>query len=154
MKGRVREILKKFVMFVLCSGVGTLVDLSIHWLLSSLFFKESYLWSYWITPLISFEFAVTTNFFIAYHFVWRERISHRDRRSFWRHYAAYNATATGVFFIKLGLMQGFHFLFPVLIPVLCNLLALCLSGFVNFTMSEFVIFAKKKQKEDDGREKR
>ena len=147
-KRRYREILKKFVMYALTSGIGSLVDLSLHFVLSTFIFKGNYLWSFIIAPVLSFECAVTTNFFIAYHFVWRERISHRDRRSFWRHYAAYNATATGVFCIKLALMQGFHFLFPGLIPVLCNLCALCISGFFNFFMSEFVIFRKK----DDGKE--
>ncbi len=147
---RLVEILTKLIMFTLTSGIGTLVDLSVHWVLSTRFFQTSYWWSFWLAPFISFEFAVMTNFMIAYHFVWRERISHRSTRSFWRHYAAYNATATGVFFIKLALMQGVHLLLITLgwfqdlsyEPVLCNLIALCFSGSFNFAMNEFVIFKK------------
>jgi len=145
-------------MFSLTSGVGTIVDLGLHWFLSARFHPDSYWWSFWIAPFISFEVAVMTNFLIAYHFVWRERISHRNTRSFWRHYAAYNATATGVFFIKLAVMQGFHLLLLPLgwfqnssfEPVLCNLLALCISGGFNFAMSEFVIFKKVKKDKKEG----
>lgn len=147
---RLGEVFTKFIMFMLTSSIGTVVDLGVHWFLSARFFQDSYLWTFWIAPLISFELAVLTNFLTAYFFVWRERISHRNARSFWRHYAAYNATATGTFLIKLLLMQGIHFLFVSLgwlqgasyEPVLCNLLAMCVSGTMNFYMSEFVIFKK------------
>ena len=32
-------------------------------------------------------------------------------------------------------------------PVICNLVALCFSGILNFSMNEFVIFRKKEGKE-------
>ena len=151
---RIVEVLTKYIMFSLTSGFGTLVDLGLHWLLSVHFFPDSYWWTFWVAPFISFECAVLTNFNVAYFFVWRERISRRSPRSYGRHYAAYNATATGVFFIKLAVMQGIHFIFITLgwlqewsmEPVLCNLLALCVSGGFNFVMNEFVIFKKVKKK--------
>ena len=149
---KVGELLLRFVIFSITSGVGTLVDLGVHWLLSSRFMPDRYWWTFWVSPVISFELAVITNFMIAYFWVWRERISHRSTRSFFRHYAGYNATATGVFFIKLLAMQGFHLLLVALgwvqgktyEPVLCNLLALCISGFFSFVLNEFVVFRKKK----------
>ncbi len=150
---RVAEVLRKLAMFSLSSGAGTVVDLGLHWYLSARFFQESYLWTFWVSPFISFELSVLTNFLIAYHFVWRERISKRNTRSFWRHFAAYNATATGVFLIKLAAMQGFHLMLLTLDwfqdasyePVLCNLLSLIISGGFNFVMNEFVIFRKVKK---------
>ena len=149
---KVGELLLRFVMFSITSGVGTLVDLGVHWLLSSRFMPDRYWWTFWVSPVISFELAVITNFMIAYFWVWRERISHRSTRSFFRHYAGYNATATGVFLIKLLAMQGFHLLLVALgwfqgktyEPVLCNLLALCISGCFSFVLNEFVVFRKKK----------
>jgi putative flippase GtrA len=47
-------------------------------------------------------------------------------------------------------MQGFHLLFVALgwfqgttyEPVLCNLLALCVSGCFSFVLNEFVVFKK------------
>lgn len=153
---RLEEVLTKFIMFMLTSSLGTVVDLGVHWFLSARFFQESYLWTLWIAPLISFELAVLTNFIIAYQFVWRERISRRSTRSFWRHFAAYNATSTGTFLIKLLLMQGIHFVFVSLgwlqgasyEPVLCNMLATCVTGTMNFYMSEFVIFKKVNKKKE------
>ena len=145
-------LLVKFAMFSITSGVGTLVDLGGHWWLSSHVMPDRYWWTFWVAPIISFEAAVLTNFFIAYYLVWRERISQRTPRSFLRHYAGYNAAATGVFFGKLLIMQGFHLLLVALgwfqdknyEPALCNLLALCISGFFSFALNEFVVFRKKK----------
>lgn len=149
-RNRLSGLLTRFLVFSVTSGAGTLVDLGLHWLLSARYFPDSYWWGLWISPLISFEVAVLVNFLIAYNYVWRERISRRGTRSFWRHYAAYNATNTGVFFVKLAVMQGLHFIFVWLgwfqdasfEPVLCNLLALCVSGTINFFVNEFVIFRK------------
>ena len=50
-------------------------------------------------------------------------------------------------------MQGFHLLFVALgwfqtknyEPVLCNLLALCISGCFSFVLNEFVVFRAKKK---------
>ncbi|MBR1705476.1 MAG: GtrA family protein [Bacteroidales bacterium] len=146
MKGRIKEILTKFIMFSATSGVGTLVDLGVLWVFSHYVFNGTYWGEFWLSPFISFECAVLTNFVIAYYFVWRERISRRSTRSFFRHYAAYNATCTGVFLVKMAILQGVHFLFPSLDVVWCNLLALCLSGGINFFMSEWVIFRKTTKK--------
>ena len=152
---KLSELLIRFAMFSITSGFGTLVDIGVHWWLSACFYTESYLWRFWISPVISFELAVLTNFLIAYYFVWRERISQRNTRSFFRHYAGYNATATGVFFIKLLAMQGFHLLLVALDwfqganyePALCNMLALCVSGCFSFVLNEFVVFKKPVKKD-------
>lgn len=149
------EILKKFIVYSLTSVAGTIVDLGLHWLLSEYAFDGSYWGSFWIAPTISFELATLTNFFIAYYWVWKERVSKPGSlRSLVRHCIAYNATCVGGYIIKLAAMQGFHFLFVSqgwfqdlsVEPVLCNLLGLCFSGCFNFVMNEFVIFNKAKVK--------
>ncbi len=153
---RIGELFTRFVMFSITSGAGTLVDLGGHWWLSATFFPGRYWWTFWVSPVISFEAAVLTNFLISYYFVWRERISRRNTRSFFRHYAGYNATATGVFLVKLLLMQGFHLLLVALgwfqgktyEPALCNLLALCISGCFSFVLNEFVVFRKVDKKKE------
>ena len=147
----IREILVKLLMFSLTSMAGTVVDLGLHWVLCKYLFDGSYWGSFWIAPVISFEVAAMVNYLIAYHYVWKERISYRNARSFWRHFAGYNAAGIGAFILKFIVMQGMHFLFVKfgvlqgnsLEPVLCNLIGLCFSGLFNFTMSEFVIFNKK-----------
>lgn len=150
-----KEIFTKFIMFALTSSAGTVVDLGLHWFLSTYVFPGNYWGCFWIAPTVSFEVSALVNFIIAYFFVWKERISQRSVRSFFRHFAAYNAATIGGYLIKFVAMQGFHFLFVSfgwmqdwsLEPVLCNLLGLCFSGVFNFVMSEFVIFGKTKKKE-------
>ena len=145
-----KELLGKFAMFVVTSSLGTVVDLGLHWVLATYAFRGNYWGTFWIAPTISFELAAIANFCIAYFFVWTERISQHNTRSFFRHLAAYNAACIGAFVLKILAMQGFHFLFVslnwlqdnTLEPVLCNLLGLCFSGGFNFVMSEFVIFNK------------
>lgn len=153
MKGRsFKEIFLKLCLFSATSMVGTIVDLGLHWALSSFVFDGNYWGSFWIAPVISFEVAAMANFVIAYFFVWKERVTYRGRRSFWRHFAGYNAAGVGAFILKFIVMQGVHFLFLSLgwlqeysfEPVICNLIGLCFSGLFNFYMSEFVIFNKKK----------
>lgn len=153
MKGRLREVLKHYIMFAITCTAGTIVDLGVHWLLSSTIFSASYWGRFWISPAISFELATITNFFIAYHFVWRERISKRTTRSFWRHFAAFNATSFGAFLLKFAVMQGAHFILASMDvlqtanyePALCNAIGLLFSGLFNFFMNEFVIFGKRKK---------
>ena len=145
-----KELLGKFAMFVVTSSLGTVVDLGLHWVLATYAFRGNYWGTFWIAPTISFELAAIANFCIAYFFVWTERISQHNTRSFFRHLAAYNAACIGAFVLKILAMQGFHFLFvslnwlqdSTLEPVLCNLLGLSFSGGFNFVMSEFVIFNK------------
>lgn len=151
MKGRSsREVLHKLLLFALTSVAGTIVDLALHWILVRFVFHDNYWGDFWIAPAISFEVSTLTNFFIAYYFVWKERISRRGSRSFWRHFGAFNAAGLGAFSLKFAVMQGAHFGFVSLgwligssfEPVLCNLIGLTFSGLFNFYMSEFVIFKK------------
>ena len=147
-----KEIGTKFLAFTVTSFAGTVVDLALHWVLATFVFAGSYWGCYWVAPTISFEVSTLTNFVIAYCFVWKERISQRNTRSFFRHFGAYNAACIGAYLIKLAAMQGLHFLFRSqgwfqdwsLEPVLCNFLGMCLSGIFNFIMGEFVIFNKPK----------
>ena len=152
---KISGLLMKFAVFSITSGAGTLVDLGGHWWLSSRFLTDRYWWTFWVAPIISFEAAVLTNFFIAYYLVWKERITRRNPRSFIRHFAGYNAAATGVFFVKLVIMQGIHLLLVALgwfqdktyEPALCNMLALCFSGILSFVLNEYVVFKKTDKKD-------
>ncbi len=149
---RFTEILRKLVLFSATSMAGTIIDLGLHWVLSTYVYNGNYVGSYLIAPTISFEIATIVNFFIAYYLVWKERVSKPGSpRSLLRHFAAYNATCIGAFVLKWIAMNGLHFLFKhfgwfqdwTIEPVICNFLGLCLSGTFNFLMNEFVIFKNK-----------
>ncbi len=113
------------------------------WICSHYIYK-GYVWEYIVSPFISFEFSVLANFCVAYFFIWRERVTTHTSRSFFRHLGAYNLSSFGVFLFKLGIIQAIHFTFPSLDVLLCNLLALCISGGVNFALNEWVIFRDKR----------
>ena len=136
--------LAKFSMSTLA---GTAVDMLVLWVFKQFVFKGWYYGEYMISPVISFFFALLTNFSLAYFIVWKDRVSHRRVRSFLRHFAGYGISSLGGFVVKMGLLllieKLFHF--DVLI---CNLLALCVSGLVNFAMNEWVVFGKRTHKKD------
>lgn len=135
-------ILHRFPKFVAGNLLGTLVDTLILWVFSHFVFHK-YVGKVIISPIISFEFAVFSNFVFSYYMTWKDRISHHSGKSFFRHYGAYNASCTGGFLIKMGLLLLIQALTKWDV-VICNLLALCVSGAYNFTMNELVIFKKRK----------
>ena len=149
MNNRLTELLKRFISFFSASLVGTVVDTAVLWVCSHLIFSESYFGRNVLSPAISFEFAVLANFVVCYLFVWNDRISQRGKRSFFRHFAAYNASCIGGFLIKLSLLQ-LVVLITGLDVVWCNLIALCASGLFNFLMNDQVIFRKRKTVKDAG----
>ena len=147
MSSRLRNLLKRFLGYFSASLLGTAVDTGVLWVCSHLLFSGSYFGRNVLSPIISFECAVFTNFCSCYFFVWKDRISQRSTRSFFRHYAAYNASCTGGFLLKLGLLQ-LVVLITGLDVVYCNLIALCFSGIFNFLMNDQVIFRNRKKKFD------
>jgi len=135
------RLIKKMSSFVVSNALGTAVDTLVLWIFSDYVFS-TYAGEYIASPVISFECAVFVNFLCSYLYIWKDRISHRSLPSFFRHYAPYNLSATGVFVFKMGLlllierMTGWD-------VIICNLLALCASGSINFALDEWVIFRKK-----------
>lgn len=137
--GRTIKILKKFSRFVLAGSFGTVVDTTVLWVLSHYVFRR-YAGDYLLAPLMSFECAVFTNYCTAYFFVWHERT--RRRGQFFRKYVWYNLSATGTFLVKMCFLLVLEGLFKWNV-VICNLVALCISGTINFCIGEWVIFRKK-----------
>ena len=144
MSSRLRDLLKRFFGYFSASLLGTAVDTGVLWVCSHLLFCGSYFGRNVLSPIISFECAVFTNFCSCYFFVWKDRITQRSVRSFFTHYATYNASCTGGFLLKLGLLQ-LVVLLTGLDVVYCNLIALCFSGMFNFLMNDRVIFRNRKK---------
>lgn len=134
-------IVKRLPKFFVGNMAGTLVDTLVLWLFSHFVFNR-YTGQVIISPIISFECAVFANFLVSYFFTWKDRITLKSKGRFFKRYAAYNASCTGGFLIKLGILMLIQYLTKWDV-VICNLLALCVSGIFNFSMDEFVIFKKK-----------
>ena len=136
--GRISELVKRFPKFVGVNTIGTIIDTAVLWLFSHFVF-DGYVGEYVISPVISFECAVMSNYLFSYFGVWRER---RSAGSFVLKYIMYNISSSLVFTMKLGVILLLERLFGWNV-VICNLAALCLSGLINFSLSEWVIFRKK-----------
>lgn len=145
MNSRFAGLLKRFGEYFTASLLGTAVDSLVLWLCSHYLLNDNYFQRTILSPVISFECAVLTNFCSSYFVVWRDRISQWSVRSFFQHYAAYNLSCTGTFLIKLLFLQAVVLL-TGLDVVWSNLIALSFSGLINFTMNEKVIFRRKKRK--------
>ena len=130
--------MKRFPKFVGVNAIGTIIDTAVLWLFSHFVF-DGYVGEYVISPVISFECAVMSNYLFSYFGVWRER---RSAGSFVLKYIMYNISSSLVFTMKLGVILLLERLFGWNV-VICNIAALCLSGLINFSLSEWVIFRKK-----------
>lgn len=141
-----RKFLIRYVKFMGTSAVGTLIDTLVLWLLSDMIFTKGYWGEYIISPLISFQCAVTANFAISYFYVWKDRTRSRSDasiRRFVRLYAAYNISGSAVFLLRLGVLLTIE-RFTGWDVVICNLMAMCFSGMLNFAISNLLIFKSKK----------
>lgn len=133
----------KYLKFMLSRALGTGVDTLVLWLLAHFVFGGGYWATYIISPIISFEVAVMSNFLCSYYWIWRNRVTTRNSRSFWRHFLGFNISSLAGFVVKMLFLLLFERLFGWGV-VVCNLVALCISGVLNFFLSESVVFRQRK----------
>ena len=140
------KFLIRYAKFAGTSVVGSIVDTLVLWLLSDLIFTRGYWGEYIISPLISFQCAVAVNYTISYFYVWKDRTRKRSDasvRRFFRLYGAYNLSSSVVFLFRLGVLLLIERFFGWDV-VICNLVAMCFSGIINFAINNRLIFKKKK----------
>ena len=151
-------LLWRYVKFAGSTVVGTVVDFLVLWLCSAYIIPDLVVGPYQagdysidafsfgeyvISPTISFEFAVFTNFVIAYWFVWRDRVKGSPKNTFWKNYLYYNLTSTSTFFVNLLILVLVE-RFTHLDVIYCKLVASVFTGLMNFVINERLIFNKKK----------
>ena len=140
------RLLKRYLKYISTSAVGTLVDTLVLWLLSDFVFKNGYWKEFILSPVISFQCAVVANFTLAYFYIWRDRTrdwSGPQKRRSIRLFLAYDLSCSAVFLLRLGIMLLIE-KFTGWDVVICNLLAMCFSGILNFTIENRLIFKKNK----------
>lgn len=140
-----RRVLIRYLKFMGTSVVGTIVDTLVLWILSDFIFTKGYWGEYVISPVISFQCALTANFLISYFYVWKDRtvVSGASTKRFFKLFFAYNLSGSAVFLLRLGALLIIE-KFTGWDVVICNLLAMCVSGVLNFAINNIVIFKKKK----------
>ena len=137
------KLLKRYLKYAGTSIAGTLVDTLVLWLLSDFVFREVYWAQYILSPAISFQCAVITNYLIFYFYVWRDRTREdRRRHNFTRRFLAYDLSCTTVFLLRLLLLLMIERISGWDV-VVCNLIAMCFSGIINFIINNLVIFRLK-----------
>ena len=143
--GKKARLAKQMAKYTVTTLLGTAVDTLILWVLSTYWLDGNHVEKYIISPMISFECAVLVNYFTAFFYVWKDRIAHRTKGAFFSHLWKYNLSCISAFLLKMVLLNAIALLFkwPAF---LCNLIALCFSGLLNFSINEFLIFAKKDKK--------
>ena len=140
-----RRVLIRYLKFMGTSVVGTIVDTLVLWVLSDFVFTRGYWGEYIISPVISFQCALTTNFLISYFYVWKDRtaVSGASTKRFLKLFFAYNLSGSAVFLLRLGALLIIE-KFTGWDVVICNLLAMCVSGVLNFAINNLLIFKKTK----------
>ena len=131
--------LVRFLKYSGTSLAGTLVDTLVLWILSDLVFTKGYWGEYVVSPAISFQCAVITNFLISYFYVWKDR---KKSRNPFLTFLYYDISCTAVFLLRLGFLLLVERIFGWDV-VICNLVAMCVTGIINFVMNNQVIFRKR-----------
>ena len=132
----------KFLEFVLTRNIGTLVDCGVLWIFADCVFKGSYVGENIISPTISFEAAMFVNYLTSYFWIWRHRVAQSTTGVFWRHFIKYNFSSIAGFLVKMAFLLLFERLFGWHV-VVCNLVALCISGLVNYFLAEKWVFRRR-----------
>ncbi len=144
------KTLRTYVEFVASRVVGTGVDTAVLWVCTSLIFSRQWQ-QLLLAPVISFEFAVMSNFIFSYFWIWKDRISQRSAKDFWGRFAVFNLSSVAGFLIKMP----FYVLFLKIIPwddipsiesyrfIFSNIMAVTISGLFNFLMADVVVFNRK-----------
>ena len=136
-------MLIKYLKFLVTRLFGTGVDTLVLWVCSSYLFT-SYWGSYILSPIISFEFAVISNFLWSYYWIWNNRVEDGYKSNIGEYFLNFNLTAIGGFLIKMLFLLILESIFGWDV-VWCNLMALIVSGFFNYFMADIWVFRKSKK---------
>src|SRR3989339_1642845 len=134
------SMLSKYLKFFISRLLGTLIETVILWIFSTYLFF-SYVGTYIVAPTISFEIVMFCNYVISYYWIWNKQISQKNTKYFFTRLALFNISSILGFLIKMGFLLLFESLFKWDV-VYCNLIALLISGIVNFLLAERLVFKK------------
>ena len=132
----------KYIEFVLTRLLGTGIDTLVLWICSDFIFYSNYIGVNIISPTISFEAAVISNFLCSYFWIWRNNSTKRTKGVFLRKFGIFNLSAIAGFLVKMGFLLLFEAVFGWDV-IVCNIVALLISGLLNFGF-DIMIFKKPK----------
>ena len=130
-----------YLEFLVTRLFGTGVDTLVLWICSTFLFT-SYWGSYVLSPIISFEFAVMSNYLWSYCWIWRKRICNKSKADFWKRFFIFNLSCVVGFLVKMLFLLIFEKIFEWDV-VYCNWAALIISGLFNYFLADCVVFNKR-----------
>lgn len=130
--------------FSVSSVLGTITDTVILWLVSTYWLGNTHWEQYILAPSISFECSVLVNYTMGFFFVWKERIRIKNLGSYFGHFWIYNLSCVAAFVVKMLFLNAIAVAFKF-DTVICNLLALCVSGVLNFFLNDNLTFRRRCQ---------
>lgn len=122
--------MRTYIEFVVSRLFGTGVDTFVLWICSKFIFHD-YWGIYVVSPVISFEFAVFSNFVCSYYWIWKERITNKNIKDFTYRFLIFNFSSVLGFLVKMLFLLLFQKIFGWNV-VYCNLAALLISGLFNY----------------------
>jgi putative flippase GtrA len=132
---------RTYIEFVVSRLFGTGVDTFVLWICSKFIFHD-YWGIYVVSPVISFEFAVFSNFVCSYYWIWKERITNKNIKDFTYRFLIFNFSSVLGFLVKMLFLLLFQKIFGWNV-VYCNLAALLISGLFNYFLAETIVFGKR-----------
>ena len=133
--------MRTYLEFLVTRLFGTGVDTLVLWICSTFLFT-SYWGSYVLSPIISFEFAVMSNYLWSYCWIWRKRICNKSKADFWKRFFIFNLSCVVGFLVKMLFLLNFEKIFEWDV-VYCNWAALIISGLFNYFLADCVVFNKR-----------
>ena len=133
--------MRTYIEFVVSRLFGTGVDTFVLWICSKFIFHD-YWGIYVVSPVISFEFAVFSNFVCSYYWIWKERITNKNIKDFTYRFLIFNFSSVLGFLVKMLFLLLFQKIFGWNV-VYCNLAALLISGLFNYFLAETIVFEKR-----------
>lgn len=133
--------MRTYIEFVVSRLFGTGVDTFVLWICSKFIFHD-YWGIYVVSPVISFEFAVFSNFVCSYYWIWKERITNKNIKDFTYRFLIFNFSSVLGFLVKMLFLLLFQKIFGWNV-VYCNLAALLISGLFNYILAETIVFGKR-----------
>lgn len=133
----------RFFIFTMTRNIGTAADCAVLWVLVEYVF-DGYFLENIVSPTISFEIATFINFLTSFYWVFYNRMSTQTQESFFRRFLKFNLSAVMGFGIKMILLLLCKTIFGWHI-VICNVIALTLSGLFNYFIADLWVFKKNKK---------
>ena len=103
---RTAILIRRLPKFIGVNIIGTVVDTTVLWVFSH-YILSGYIGEYIISPIISFECAVLSNYLFSYFGVWKDRAQKHNAKLFAQKYIMYNISSSAVFVFKLNTQARF-----------------------------------------------